>query len=115
MELMVFATFARTISNLPAKAILKALDLESKMLEFAAENYRVYLPEDAYSIFCFRQFVQAAKLGKTTTRCMPLPQDHLKFYQETVTRLIEANELPQSAREQFDNVFSISHQHFNRK
>lgn len=108
MELMVFSIFARTISNLPAKAILKALDLESKILQFAADNYRVYLPEEAYSIFCFRQFVRAAKLGKTMTRCMPLPQDHLKFYKEIVIRLIDANELPQSAMAQFENTFSIS-------
>ena len=108
MHLLVFGTFAKTIEALSAEAILKALDLESKMLEYDWENYRLYLEEEAYSIFCFRQFVRKAKLGKTTARCQPLPAEHVKFYRQTVARLIQANELPQSALEQFDNTFSTA-------
>ena len=108
MFLLVFDSFAETIKNLPAKAIIKALELESKMLEYDGENYRLYLPEEAYSIFCFRRFVQHVRLGKIMSRCMPLPADHVAFYRKTVGRLIEGNELPQSALKQFDNVFSTT-------
>jgi len=108
MHLLEFDVFARTIIALPAEAILKALELENKMLELESENYRLYLPGDCYSIFCFRQFVHHAKLGKTLTRCMPLPEAHVKFYRQTVTRLVEANELPQSALQQFDKAFSAA-------
>lgn len=106
MHLLVFDTFAKTIGALPGEAILKALDLESQTLEHDWENYRLYLPAEAYSIFCFRQFVRKAKVGKTARRCQPLPPAHLKFYRQTVARLVEANELPQSAVDQFDNTFS---------
>ena len=108
MYLLVMDDFAKTVETLSAGAILNVLELESKLLEFDPENYRLYLPADAYSIFCFRQFVRSVKLGKTTSRCKPLPPEHVKFYRQTVTRLIEANELPQSARQQFDNTFSIA-------
>lgn len=108
MHLLVFDTFANTIETLSAAAILKALELESKMLEYDWENYRLYLPTEAYSIFCFRQFVRKARLGKTATRCQPLPAAHVKFYRQIVARLIQANELPQSALGQFDDTFSIA-------
>lgn len=109
MHLLDFDTFAKTIEALPAKAILKSLELESKMLELESENYRLYLSGDPYSIFCFRLFVRRAKLGKSPVRCMPLPPEHVKYYRQTVDRLIQANELPRSALEQFDNWFSIAH------
>lgn len=105
MHLLVFDIFARTIASLPTKAILKALDLECKMLERDSENHRLYLPEDAYSIFCFRQFVRVARFGGTAPACKPLPPDHLEFYKQTVVRLVQAGELPESAMKAFDDAF----------
>ncbi|HEV2454328.1 MAG TPA: hypothetical protein VGY98_08705 [Verrucomicrobiae bacterium] len=109
MHLLNFNIFAETIAKLPAGAILKALELESKMLEYEWENYRLYLPEEAYSIFCFRQFVRHTVFGKTPARCMPLPRNQVEFYRQTVVRLIEAKELPESALEQFEQTFSSPH------
>lgn len=106
MHLVHFDIFARTISNLPPEAILKTLDLGSKSLEHISENYRLYLPADAYSIFCFRQFVRDIIAGKTVTICGPLPSAHVRFYRQTVTRLVQANEMDESALEKFDNAFS---------
>ena len=106
MYLLVFDTFAKTIETLSAEAILEALELESRLLEFDPENYRLYLPADAYSIFCFRQFVRAAKCGEAMPNCKPLPSDHLKFYKQTLVSLVQANELPRSILEQFDTVFA---------
>ena len=109
MYFLNFDEFARMFADLPATAILKALELESKMLEYDWENYRLYLPEDAYSIFCFRRFTRSARLGKPAARCMPLPSKHVKFYRQTVARLIQENELPDSALEHFDSEVSAAH------
>lgn len=110
MHLLDFDTFAKTIETLSGEAIVKALELNSKMFGYDPENYRLYLPEDAYSIFCFRQFVREAKLGKTMPCCGPLPAEHVRFYRQTVERLIEADELPKSALEEFDNVIRAAHE-----
>ncbi|MGH7940081.1 MAG: hypothetical protein ACREE6_06005 [Limisphaerales bacterium] len=104
-HLLVFDLFARMITSLPAGVILKALDLEAKMLERDSENHRLYLPADAYSIFCFRQFVRVVKFGGTIPNCKPLLPAHLNFYKKTVARLIEAKELPESATKAFDDAF----------
>ncbi len=105
MYLLVFEIFAKTISKLPTEAILQLLDLECEMLERDAEIHRLYLPRDAYSIFCFRQFVRMVKFGEEMPFCPPLPPDHLEFYKETVVRLVHAKELPESAMKAFDDVF----------
>lgn len=58
MPLHHFDLFTKTITELPTKAILRALDLECKMLEHDMEQQRLALPEEAFSILCFRQFVR---------------------------------------------------------
>ncbi|MGH7979547.1 MAG: hypothetical protein ACREE6_09235 [Limisphaerales bacterium] len=106
MHLVNFDIFARTISNLPGKAILKTLGLDNESLDHASENYRLFLPADAYSIFCFRQFVREMIAGKSVTICGPLPLAHVRFYRQTVMRLVGANEMDPSALHKFDNAFS---------
>ncbi|HTV38998.1 MAG TPA: hypothetical protein VMF08_00370 [Candidatus Sulfotelmatobacter sp.] len=105
MQVRVFEVFARMISNLPAQCVLKALDIECQMLKNDVENNRLPLPEDAFSLFYFREFLQAAKQGRTTACSGPVPPDHIEFFKETIVRLVQANELPRNAMEQFDRVF----------
>ena len=93
------------ISELPAQCVLKALDLECQMLKNDLENNRLPLPEDALSIFYFREFLHAAKLGRTMNCSGPVPPDHVEFFKETIVRLVQGNELPQTAMEQFDSAF----------
>lgn len=93
------------VADLPARAVPKALDLQCKMLEEDEENHRVASREDACSIFCFRQFVQSAKACLPMQQLKPLPADHIEFYKETILRLIQAEELPQSAMGRFDDTF----------
>jgi hypothetical protein len=50
MELQVFGLFAKMINGLPARAILKALDLECKTLEDDFEHHRSALAEDAFPV-----------------------------------------------------------------
>ena len=95
------------IGNIPALAVLKALDGECKMLEDDLAHYRLSMTADTLSIFSFREFVQMAKLGVFLHCSMHLPPEHIGFYRETVVRLIQAGELPSSAMNEFDQVFAL--------
>jgi hypothetical protein len=103
----IFSVFSRMISNLPAQAILKALEAECKMLQDDFENYRIGLSEDALSILCFGQFVKMIKTDSMMRCSSHLPPDHAEFYKETIIRLIHAGELPDSAMDQFDHAFKF--------
>jgi hypothetical protein len=105
MPFHIFSLFTRTITSLPVEAVIKALDLEGKMLEDDFEHQRLALPEDAFSILHFREFVRMAKFGETMQSISPLPPDHIEFYKETIVRLVQANQLPPSAMKQFDSIF----------
>lgn len=62
---------------------------------------------DALSILCFQEFVQMSKLGIFLPRSMHLPADHIEFYKETMVRLVQAGEVPPSAMNEFDHVFTL--------
>jgi hypothetical protein len=102
-----FKLFTRTIASVPAKAVIKLLDLECHMLQSDFEHDRLAASEDANSVLFFWRFVQMAKCGEVMHGVRPLPPDHIEFYKETIVRLIHANELPSSAMEQFDHAFQI--------
>jgi hypothetical protein len=106
MSLHIFDLFSEMIETLPAKAILHALDLECKMLEEDMDRNRLNLPEDAFSILCFRQFVLMSMLGEVILCVEPLPSDHIEFYKETIGRLVQAGELPAVTMDNFDDAFS---------
>jgi hypothetical protein len=107
MRVKIFELFTRTIKNLPTEAIFKVVDLECKMLKDDYENHGIDLPEDAFSIFSFRQFLRLAKYGETMRCIKPLPPDHIEFYKMIIVRLIQANLLPTSAIELFDRTFHL--------
>jgi hypothetical protein len=97
------------LDNLPAPAVLKALDAECRMLEDDFKHYRLNAfnaTEDALSILSFRGFVQMVKSDTILQCSRHLPFDHMEFYKETLGRLIQAGELPSSALNEFDSVFA---------
>ncbi len=100
-----FPIFSRMISHIPTPAVLRALDVECRMLEEDVENDRLNLTEDTLSILCFEGFVHMAKCGNVMRCSMHLPTDHAEFYKETVLRLVQAGELPDTAAEEFDYAF----------
>lgn len=106
MPLQIFELFAGVIARLPPEAVLKAIDLECNMLESDANERRLPVPTDAFSIFCFREFVRAVQRGQAMREVAPLPPDHLEFFKETVVRLVQADELPPAAMQQFDYIFA---------
>lgn len=108
MSHRLFELFAKMVTNLPVRAISRVLDLECQMLEADAASHRVDFPEDARAILCFRLFVQTAKLGRpiSSANCVKsFPLDHIEFFKETTIRLVQADELPPSALDQFDYAF----------
>jgi hypothetical protein len=106
-DMQVFRIFSNVIRNLPAPAILRALDAECHMLEDDVERYRFNLTEDILSILCFRGFVTMAKTD-TVMRCsLHMPPEHIEFYKETINRLIQTGDLRPSAMEQFDFAFRL--------
>ena len=106
MAVQLFETFAKTISNLPSECVLKALDSECKMLEMDNENHPLDGFDDALSIFSFRQFLRMAQEGRAMQCVKRLPLDHIEFYKETIVRLVHGKELPESAMQAFDDVFT---------
>jgi hypothetical protein len=105
MSHRLFELFAKMVANLPVRAIPGVLELECQMLQADAQNHRMDFPEDAHSILCFQQFLQTAKLGHAMLFPKPFPPDHVEFFKETVVRLVQADELPPSALDQFEDAF----------
>jgi hypothetical protein len=105
--MQIFRIFAKMIDDIPAVAVLKALDVECRMLEDDLAHYRLTMTTDTFSILCFREYVQMAKLGIFLHCSMHLPVEHMEFYKETLVRLIQAGELPPSAINEFDHVFKL--------
>lgn len=105
MQFESFDLFAERIVTVPAKAILKDLDLNCKLLEEDLSLYRSAFRTDEYSVLCFRQFVRTAKSGNGNYPRQCLPPDHLELFKHTVIRLVYAGELPPAAIDQFDGAF----------
>lgn len=105
MSHRLFELFAKMVADLPVRAIPRVLDIECQMLEADALNHRVDFPEDAHCILCFRQFVQTAKLGHAMLFPNLFRPEHIEFLKETVVRLVQADELPPSAMDQFEDAF----------
>jgi hypothetical protein len=104
--MQIFRIFTKMIGNIPELAILKALDVECRMLEDDLAHSRLTMTTDTFSILCFREYVQMAKLGIFLHCSMHLPAEHIQFYKETLVRLIQAGQLPPSAVIEFDHVFT---------
>ena len=95
------------VGNIPALAILRALDAECRMLEDDLAHYRLTITADALSILSFWEYVQMARLGIFLHHSMHLPAEQIEFYKETLVRLIQVGELPPSAINEFDYVFAV--------
>lgn len=102
----IFGPFMKMIQRLPAKAIIRALEIECGMIQTDFERNRYALTEEAISILYFREFVQMARFGGVVYFARPIPEYHCEFYRQTLVRLIEANELPPRALEEFDHHFA---------
>jgi hypothetical protein len=107
-----FELFQEMVCRAPAQGILRAIELEEWLIIDVIidhlANQRDLLLEDIISILSFRRFLDAVKSGKVGGAFSHgvLPGEHIPFYHETVKRMIEAGELPDTAQQQFDDAFS---------
>ena len=99
MRSNLFDSFAHTVENLPAKAILPTLRRIGRMLEEDLVFQRQVPFEEATSILSFCRFVKGVASGNPAEHMEQLvPGKHFEFYLLTMGRLIEARELPAGAR-----------------
>jgi len=100
-----FDDFIKLISGVLDGAVLNTLDLKYKLLQDDLKHNQLDLTDDACSILYFMMFVRATTSGKSIPCIVPLPPDHIEFYKKTIVRLVQAEQLPPSAMDNFDFTF----------
>jgi hypothetical protein len=107
MRLSLFDSFADMIEAIPARAVIRTLERESKMLQEDLALQRPVPPVEAASIIGFCRFAEAVSRGlPVPAPTSAIPAAHVEFYRQTVARLIAAGELPLHATEEFDESFA---------
>jgi hypothetical protein len=102
-----FEKFAEMVEKLPAKAILKAIQLERQMLESDRAQKRTLPMAEVRSIVAFCDFLEHGPSATRASR-ISIPIQHLGFYRSTVKRLVVDGELPCQAGELFEGAFSAA-------
>jgi hypothetical protein len=102
-----FDSFAEMIANIPAQSIKRVIAQESFMLGLDLARQRPLLPAEVGSILVFAHFIGAGgKCPHSVLVSIDLPPAHVDFFRRTVVRLIDAGELPNVAREEFEKIFA---------
>jgi hypothetical protein len=102
----VFESFRRMIHQMPPKAILMAVERQGRMMEDDLVNERNLDKGEAISVLNFCRFIKVVSSGLTVPSPCFVPVSHVAFYRKIVCKLIEAEELPAYAKNQFDEVFA---------
>jgi hypothetical protein len=100
-----FESFCELLETLPASHVLKAAEAERTRLEDDLTRKRIVCRDEARSVASFCDFVTAAARGVHYS-FPELPVEHCAYYRKVVQRLVEAEELPASARNDFEVSFS---------
>jgi len=105
MRPSLFESFADMIETIPVGAITRTLEREQRMLQEDLFHQRPIPLKEAESILNFCRFVGAVQAGLPGCAfTTPPPSDHLEFYQNTLERLITAEQLPYHAQAEFYDV-----------
>jgi hypothetical protein len=100
-----FEAFCEMLGYLPAKAILKAVAAERRMIEHDLGNVRGTASHEDASILAVCNFLEAAAEGKP----VPLPAltvEEGAVFGTMVRKLVATGKLPKSVEEHFDTTFS---------
>ena len=107
MRLNLLNHLASTLDNIPVRAIFKTLELESHMLREDLLKGRPVSISEAQSILEFYEFIRSTKEGAPARKtAFAGPIHHVAFYRKIVDRLVEAQELPVTAKTQFEMTFA---------
>ena len=104
MDAHLFETFSKMIEKIPAKGIVKAVDIQCRMIEGDLLRKRSMPMKSAASIIAFGQFLQAVVQGKAVSPAT-VPMHHIPVYRSIIEKLADAHELPPTANDQFDTAF----------
>ncbi len=97
--------FAEMVETISPRAIIAALEWEIHILEKILAVQHSVPSADAVSILDFCRFVFAARRGMSVDfSLVTLPSLHRELYRKTVARLVKAEELPFSAKSEFDHL-----------
>ena len=95
------------IETLPPQGIVRAVELQSRMVEDDLTNGRMEPDDEILSVQRFHFFLRAAQRGVTPPAIFFLPAPQIAFYRKTVERLVAGGILPAVAVGLFDKTFSI--------
>ncbi len=110
MRQCLFDSFADMIEAIPARAVLRTLEREGKMVQEDLDMQRPVPRGQAASILDFCHFVEAVTRGMPAPApSAAIPAAQVEFYRKTVARLIAAGELPSHAAPEFDDSFAGDH------
>lgn len=107
MKNSTFDSFVKMIEEIPPEGVIRAVELQCKMLRDDLANRRVEMIDDVLSIQSFHSFLQQAGGERGTAAVVFLPVMHEQFYRKTVERLVNAEILPADAMALFDKIFSV--------
>jgi len=100
-----FESFCVTIGQLPPPVVVKFAARERQTIEDDFQRFNKELREEELSIWNFCRFLENAATGVDIPPCL-LPSDHVKAYRAIVVKLVQAGQLPASAKQQFDTTFT---------
>ncbi|HEY1663570.1 MAG TPA: hypothetical protein VGI03_14225 [Verrucomicrobiae bacterium] len=92
------------IDDLPPRAVCTAVERERRMIEEDLTYQRAAPSVETTSILDFCHFIETVSAGEIIPP-HSLPIDHVGFYRKIIARLIEADQLPAQAHQQFDTAF----------
>ena len=99
-----FEAFAEMVETISPRAVIMAVEWEIPILEKIL-NRRPTPSGEAESILVFCRFIAAARRGMSVEfSTVTLPSWHRELYRKTVKRLVDAEELPITARAEFDHL-----------
>ena len=104
--------FAEMVETISPHAVIAALEWEIPILEKTLAAQPSVPSADATSILDFCRFVFAARRGMSVDFSLDtLPSLHRELYRKTVARLVKAEELPFSAKSEFDHLIFSHRRH----
>jgi hypothetical protein len=107
MKRPIFDSFSEMINGLPASVLLKAIELEHRMLEEDLLYKRIPESAEVDSVLSFCEFIAAVSNQDDFCPVIKLSLEHIAFYRGVIIRLIEADKIPVEAKAQFDLAFSL--------
>jgi len=106
MSLGLFDVFSKLIDETPVKGIISAVEREHELLENDLATNRPVSKEEVQSVLAFCRFLEAVRSGRPVTPEV-LPETDTSFYWKITARLIAGGQLPESARDRFDEAFTV--------